>query len=100
MRAYAGANRTGCFDETSVTVYSNQISGTNQIGPNLQELCVGEDPVMIGDLQTPTSNGTSNTFEWEIRPLVELGEKFLELIVHLILQLFRKIICLQKSIHK
>ena len=24
---------------------------------------------MIGDLQTPTSNGTSTTFEWEIRPL-------------------------------
>ena len=69
VRAYAGANRTGCFDETSVTVFSNQISGTNQIGPNLQELCDGEDPVMIGDLQTPTSNGTSTTFEWEIRPI-------------------------------
>ena len=67
VRAYAGAGRTGCFDEADFTITLNTVSGTNQIGPNVQNICRVSDIQMINSLQTPTGSGTI-TYRWEIRP--------------------------------
>ncbi|MDA8763762.1 hypothetical protein N9M92_06020, partial [Flavobacteriaceae bacterium] len=67
VRTFAGNNRDGCFDDTSVTISVNTISGTNEIGPATQNLCPGESPGMINSLQLPSTSGTVS-YSWEIRP--------------------------------
>ena len=67
VRAYAGAGRTGCYDESEFTININTVSGTNQIGPNIQSVCRLSDIQQINSLQTPTGSGTI-TYRWEIRP--------------------------------
>ncbi|MBT6128129.1 MAG: hypothetical protein HOH47_05990, partial [Flavobacteriaceae bacterium] len=67
VRTFAGNNRDGCFDDTTVTISVNAITGTNEIGPATQNLCPGESPSMINSLQLPSSSGTVS-YTWEIRP--------------------------------
>ena len=69
VRAYAGAGRTGCFDEAEFSININTVSGTNEIGPNIQNVCRVSDIQMLNSLQTPTGSGTI-TYKWEIRPAV------------------------------